>query len=232
LTVALVGCGSSTESDGSRPTIESGATEDEAATASSDTTAAEPTTSSSTTSSSTTTSTTSPSSSSSTIPTPDDGEAFDEYIADRIERFYELRDVALANPTATPEIDYPELASLAGEAQLTVLYDAIKDLHRNGQAYREIDDSIIGTTTDEEHRTSGVQTHDGDTITVFNCEVDDDDIVDVATGEVLIEGTLTVLGVLTLVNSNGLWKITDSEVTQKIEGVAGCYLASEAEFPY
>jgi hypothetical protein len=195
------------------------------------TTNANPTTTGSTTSSSTTTSTTSPPSS--PVPTPDDGEAFDEYIANRVETFYTLRDEAFAAPTATPEEDFPGFVELAGEPQLSVMYDAIRDLHSRNHAYQEIDDPVIGTSVDEEHRISGVQTVDGNVITVFACEVNDDDIVNTVTGEIAIEGTLTVLGVLTLVNdTDGLWKITNSEVTQKIEGVAGCYLASEAEFPY
>jgi hypothetical protein len=189
-----------------------------------------PTATGSTTSSSTTTSTTAPPSS--TVPTPDDGEAFDEYIANRVEAFYTLRDEALAAPTATPEEDFPGFADLAGEPQLSVMYDAIRGLHSRNQAYREIDDPIIGTTTDEEHRTSGIQTRDGNVVTAFNCEVDDDDVVNTVTGEIEIEGTLTILRVVSIEFLDDQWKVTKSEVSQKIEGVAGCYLASDAEFPF
>jgi hypothetical protein len=67
---------------------------------------------------------------------------------------------------------------------------------------------------------------------VFNCEVDDDDVVNTVTGEIEIEGTLTILRVVSIEFLDDQWKVTKSEVSQKIEGVAGCYLASDAEFPF
>jgi hypothetical protein len=193
------------------------------------------TSSSSTTSSSTTTSTTATSTTveqPDAIPTAEDGEAFDEYIARRVEAFFEVSSQARFEPSADPLSDYPELAELSADSQLTAMTDAIKDWHAQGRADREPEEPAVGTTTDEEHRVSGVITNEGDLVTVFDCEVMDDDTINVETGAVEIAGVLTILSVMTLEKIEGDWKVTYSEVTQKIRGVDGCYLASEAEFPY
>ncbi len=41
------------------------------------------------------------------VPDPSDGEAFDEYIAGRVEAFYAVRDRAFAEPSATPRSTTP-----------------------------------------------------------------------------------------------------------------------------
>lgn len=195
------------------------------------------TSSSATSSSSTTSSTTSTTATSTTveptaIPTAEDGEAFDEYIARRVEAFYEVRDAAFEAPSPDPLTDYPALAETSAGAQLDVMAAAIAEMHAQKQVDRETDEPVTGTTTDEEHRTSGVITNEGDTVTVFDCEVLDHDTINVETGVVEIAGVLTVLRVVTLQLIDDDWKVTHTETTQKIEGVEGCFLASEAEFPY
>lgn len=165
------------------------------------------------------------------VPMPGD-DGFDEYIADRVEAYYEVLNAASAAPSADPESDYPELSELAADNQLQVSYNAIRELHAEGQAYREIEDAEIGTSIEDEHRVSPVISVEGDVVTIFDCEVDDDDVIDIESGEIVIEGTLTILTVVTLTFIDGDWKVTGTEVSQKLEGVGGCYLASEAEFPF
>ncbi len=168
----------------------------------------------------------------SAIPTPDDGEAFDEYIARRVEAFYEVRDAALEAPSPDPLTDYPLFAEFSAKEQLEVMVDAIKGYHAQNRADRETDDPAVGTSTDEEHRVSGVITNEGDLVTVFDCEVLDHDTINVTTGVVEVAGVITVLTVVTLEKIDGDWKVTHTEASQKIERVDGCYLASEGEFPY
>ncbi len=112
------------------------------------------------------------------------------------------------------------------------MHDAIREMAEAGTADREPEAPAVGTTTDEEHRTSGVQTAEGTVVTVFDCEVFDDDTYDVETDEVKIAGVITILRVVSLERSGQIWNVIESKVSQKIEGVAGCYLASDTEFPY
>lgn len=203
--------------------------------AATDGTSASATSSSSTTSPSATTVKTTTSTTESpeeAIPTSEDGEVFDEYIANRVQAFYEVRDAAFEAPSPDPLQDYPALLDLSAGAQLDAMAAAISDKYAKNLADRETEDPVTGTTTDEEHRTSGVITNEGGLVTVFDCEVLDHDTINVDTGVVEIAGVITVLTVVTLEDIDGAWKVTHTETSQKIEGVEGCYLASEAEFPY
>lgn len=226
---ALLALGCSGSGDDAFPPI---STVDAPSSSSESVTTSDTTTPTSATSSSTSETTATGSITGGSVPDPSEGEAFDEYIAGRVEAFYAVRDRAFAEPSANPEIDYPELAELSAEPQLSVMYGAITDLHAANQAHRESADPEVGTATDEEHRTSRVQSIDGDSVTVFNCEANDDDVINTSSGEIEVAGTLTILEVVTLANIDGEWKLVSTEVSQKIEGVAGCFLASESDFPY
>ena len=165
-------------------------------------------------------------------PQPEDGEVFDQYIASRVQAFYSARDSAFSQPSANPEIDHPQLAKLSAEQQLDVVVAESKALHDKGWAHAEPDTPVVGINTDDEHRTSPVQSVTGDTVTVLDCEVNDDVVVDQATGRVEIEGVVTVLRLVTFRYLNDDWKITFTEVTERSDGVAGCYLSDEEEFPH
>lgn len=168
------------------------------------------------------------------IPEPSDGEVFDEYIADVVEQYFEVVSQALAAPSPSPEVDFPAFAEFSAGEQLQVAHDGVREAFENGWADREPEEPAVGTTTDEELRVSGIQTINDseDEVTVFRCRVFDDETYNVETGVTEIAGTLTTLSVVTLQKLDGTWKMTNSVVSQKIRGVAGCYLASDADFPY
>ena len=148
---ALLALGCSGSGDDAFPPI---STVDAPSSSSESVTTSDTTTPTSATSSSTSETTATGSITGGSVPDPSEGEAFDEYIAGRVEAFYAVRDRAFAEPSANPEIDYPELAELSAEPQLSVMYGAITDLHAANQAHRESADPEVGTATDEEHRTS------------------------------------------------------------------------------
>lgn len=182
-------------------------------------------------SSSSTSSTTSPTPAD-TIPTPDDGEVFDAYIADRVKAFYELVNLAFEAPSPSPETDYPELTDVAAGEQLELLYERQRTLAADGQSVQEPSEPAVGTSTAEEFRVSRVVEDLGGQLKVRACEVDDEELVDDETGDVLITGVITIDRTLTLEQIEGQWKVTFIEVTDKVEGIGGCFFATETDLPY
>lgn len=195
-----------------------------------DPTPTSPTSEATTTTSSTTTTTTEAPDES--IPTPADGEAFDEYIATRVEAFFDLLNEAFVAPSPEPEVDYPGFQELASGEQLTRIYEQQRKFAREGQRAQEPSEPAVGTSTDEEFRISRVIDNTGQELTVRACEVDDEDLVDAETGEILIAGVITIERIVTLELVDETWKVTFTRVTDKVEGIGGCYFASETELPF
>lgn len=227
LALAAVAC--SDEEPSGLPTQEEAAAEDATSTTSASSSTTTTTSADVTTSS---TSTTEAPIDEPTVPDPSDTEAFEAYIAGQVEMFYDLRERAFENPSADPEIDYAAFAEYSVDPQLKAMYEAIKFRFDEGVTSVEPEEPLTGTDTDDEHRTSGLISQETDEVTVFNCELNDNVAIRVETGEIVSDVVVTNLEVITLVDDGGVWKLSSIEVTQKLEGAAGCFLASEAEFPY
>ena len=62
----------------------------------------------------------------------------------------------------------------------------------------------------------------GDTAEALECVVDDLEVIEVATGQVLNSLVSTVALKTALMRTNGVWLITDSRTEQETEGVHEC----------
>jgi hypothetical protein len=163
---------------------------------------------------------------------PIPGEELEELIAGRYEAYWDGLDAARREPTADPARDVPMLAELAAGEQLDVSYQALTELAESGDAIREPDTPAIGgIDADSEHRVR-IDRIDGTVAEVSACLVNDDVRFSVDSGAVVRESVSTVLSSATMALTAGRWKLIRSRAVEIGDGVSGCWLTGDAEFPY
>ncbi|MGF1596822.1 MAG: hypothetical protein ACFCVK_07795 [Acidimicrobiales bacterium] len=153
-------------------------------------------------------------------------------LADRYHAYWDAFDAARAIPTDDPAVDFPRLRQLAAGEQLASSYDAITDLAVSGEARREPPiPAIDGTGADDEHRVR-VDRIEGAAAELAVCVVVDDVRYVTATDTVVDAGVATVLSSATLALDDGEWKVIRSRAVEVVDGVGGCWLTDDADFPH
>ena len=137
-------------------------------------------------------------------------------IVDAYTAYWEAR---FSANSGTPNPEDPALAAHATGAQL----DAVV-----AETQRNLDDGVAfqQAPSPANYRRVTVISIDGDRAEVQECFVDDVQVVDRTTGQIVndVVATQSVSGTLRLVD--GTWRVSGSELVQRWEGVAGCALAS------
>jgi hypothetical protein len=159
-------------------------------------------------------------------------EDLDELIARRYEAYWDGFDTARREPTTDPATDFPALMDLAAGEQLDVSYQALIELAEAGEAIREPETPAIGgVDPDAEHRVRIVRV-DGTVAEVSGCLVNDDVRYASDTDAVVRDSVSTVLSSSTMALTGGEWKLIRSRAVEISDGVSGCWLTDDAEFPY
>ncbi len=160
------------------------------------------------------------------------GDALAEHIADRFEAFWLAFDLARTAPSASPETDYPALLDLAAGEQLDGSYQALRDLHRSGQAIRNPETPAVpGLDVDSALRVR-IDSVDGGVAELTSCLVNDRVRYEVATGAGVGGSVTTVMARSTMAKSDGSWKLIRSEPVALDPGVAGCWVENRSDFKY
>lgn len=143
--------------------------------------------------------------------TPANQEIVDAYTA-----YWDARFVA---NSGTPNPEDPALVAHASGAQLEAVI---------AETQRNLDDGVAfqASPVPANFRRVTVISVDGDRAEVQECFVDDVQVVDRTTGQIVndVVATQSVSGTLRLVD--GTWRVSGSDLVQRWEGVAGCALAS------
>lgn len=139
-------------------------------------------------------------------------------IANRYERFWEVRLAANREPVNP---DDSRLAELAINSQLDQVVTETRQRREQGLALRSPESSVT------EHRVKVVRV-DGDAASVQDCITDGDIVYRVATGETIDDKVVTRNVMATMRRVDGVWKLADTRVVQTWEGVAGCALSPES----
>jgi hypothetical protein len=114
-----------------------------------------------------------------------------------------------------PDPSHPALRRYAtGAAYESV----IKATHTNRLARRAV---RLPPNSISTHRAQVVSIQ-GDTATVRDCAIDDGLVVDMDTGGVVNDVVATQLRTATLLRESGVWKVANTVLEQRWEGVAGC----------
>jgi hypothetical protein len=167
-----------------------------------------------------------------TDPVAGDRQELEELIARRYESYWASFDAARSSPTTDPAADFPALAELAAGEQLEVSYEALIELAEARDALREPDTPAIGgVDPDAEHRVR-VDRIDGTVAELSGCLVNDDVRFTADSGVIVGDSVSTVLSSSTMALTGGQWKLIRSRAVEIGEGVTGCWLTGDAEFPY
>jgi len=128
-------------------------------------------------------------------------------------------DARFAANSGTPNPEDPALVAHASGAQLEAVI---------AETQRNLDDGVAfqASPVPADYRRVTVISVDGDRAEVQECFVDDVQVVDRTTGQIVndVVATQSVSGTLRLVD--GTWRVSGSDLVQRWEGVAGCALAS------
>lgn len=156
------------------------------------------------------------------------GAELEEHLARRYEAYWHAFDLARTAPTATPEVDYPVLYSLAAGEQLESTYDELTELHTSGDAVREPDVAAVeGLDTDSARRVR-IDSLEGGVAELVACSIYDNVRYNVGTGGVVAEGVRSVQTTTTMARHEGVWKVIRSRATGLEPGVGGCWLEEDA----
>ena len=146
-------------------------------------------------------------SSTTTAPTGDEAE-----VRAVIDRYWP----AFLAATMDPDPENPELkAILQSDAAIRIL-GAIEDLRNNGQRVVQPDPSVFA------HEITSVTFDGPDRAVVKECVIDDLQIVVTATGQIVNGAVTTSEYTSTVVRDEGVWRISTSEQTTRLEGVHDC----------
>ena len=160
------------------------------------------------------------------------GSELEAYVAERYEAYWDAYDAARAAPTVDPASDFPNLAELAAGDQLAISHEALVELAEKGEAIREPDTpAIAGIDADTEHRVRVVLVDDS-VAELSTCVVNDDVRHIVGTGAVVRDEVTTVTSEATMALTDGDWKLIRSRAVDISEGVTGCWLEPDAEYPH
>lgn len=165
---------------------------------------------------STTTSST-PQAGGSTSSVPDDSSGTDhQAIVDAYVGYWDAR---FAANTGTPDPDDPALERYATGAQLEAVIAETRANLEQGTAFEAAPQPV-------DFRRVRVVEVEGDRAEVQECFVDDGRLVERGTGTVINDtvATQSVIGTLRYVD--GAWKVSETKLIQRWEGVAGCALGS------
>ncbi len=161
-----------------------------------------------------------------------EGPALEEYLARRYEAYWDAYDAARSAPTANPSTDFPILGNLAAGEQLEVSYQTLIELSEKGEAIREPDTPAIdGIDSNSEHRVR-IDLIDGTVAEISGCVVNDDVRHVVDSGAVVRESVATVMSASTMALTDGEWKLIRSRAVDIADGVTGCWLTDDSEFPF
>lgn len=161
-----------------------------------------------------------------------DGSDLEAYIAGRYEAYWDAYDAARATPSVNPSTDFPILADLAAGEQLEVSHESLVELAQKGEAIREPETpAIAGVSADAEHRLR-VDLVDGSVAEISACVVNDDVRHIVGSGAIVRDAVTTVTSEATMAFTDGEWKLIRSRAIDIAEGVTGCWLTADAEYPY
>lgn len=142
----------------------------------------------------------------------------EEAVKARYLAFWEARFQANQPP---PNPDLPALREYATGKQLD---NVIAETRRNledGLAVRHPDSSVARSTV----RVVEIK---GDAATLQECAVDDGIIYRFQTGEIVNSSVATHSVSATMQRTEGVWKLADTKLLQRWEGVAGCALAGSS----
>jgi hypothetical protein len=160
------------------------------------------------------------------------GDELEAYVANRYEAYWDAYDAARNAPSASPSSDFPILTDLAAGEQLDVSYESLIELAEKGEAIREPDTPAIGgVDADAEHRVR-VELIDDSLAEISACVVNDDVRHVVASDAVVRDTVSTVASVATMALTEGEWKLIRSRAVDIADGVTGCWLTDDAEYPY
>jgi hypothetical protein len=136
--------------------------------------------------------------------------AFDEVQA-AYDKFSRERLSLLQNPV----VDDVRINAIAVDPYRAILRDRLASYVQEGLAVRFPSPS----TTREWSRVTGVGDEAAD---VEQCLIDDSFLVTVATGQRAKEGAATLFRAVRMKRVKGEWKVSDYDVLDKWEGIAGC----------
>ncbi len=160
------------------------------------------------------------------------GAALEELLAGRYEAYWDAFDAARSVPTAEPAKDFPLLRDLSAGTQLDISYENVIDLARTGEAIREpTTPAVAGIDADSEIRVR-VDKIDGTVAELSGCVVNDDVRHVVGTDTIVRDSVSTVLSNSTMALTDGVWKLIRSQAVAIDDGVTGCWLTGDSEFPY
>jgi len=161
-----------------------------------------------------------------------EGSELEEYLARRYEAYWDAYDAARAAPTVNPTVDFPILVDLAAGEQLDISYESLIELAEKGEAIREPDTpAITGVDADAEHRVR-IEMIDTSLAEISACVVNDDVRHVVGSGAVVRDTVSTVTAEATMALTEGEWKLIRSRAVDIADGVTGCWLTDDAEYPY
>ncbi|MGI9613597.1 MAG: hypothetical protein ACR2QO_11840 [Acidimicrobiales bacterium] len=161
-----------------------------------------------------------------------DGTDLEAYIAGRYEAYWDAYDAARTTPSVNPSTDFPILADLAAGEQLEVSHESLIELAEKGEAIREPETpAIAGVDADAEHRLR-VDLVDGSVAEISACVVNDDVRHIVGSGAIVRDAVTTVTSEATMAFTGGEWKLIRSRAIDIADGVTGCWLTADAEYPY
>lgn len=126
---------------------------------------------------------------------------------------FATRDAASAGPT--PDPDSPLLAVYAAGDALDELRAAILDRRDHGIARRPSAAHLSAV------RVSDV-TADASAASATFCQIDDDVLYMVSTGEIVSDAVITRLGTIDFEETDGAWKVVHADTTQMWEGIGDC----------
>ncbi len=160
-----------------------------------------------------------------------DGPELEQYLARRYEAYWQAFDLARQAPTESPTTDYPALASLAAGEQLDLTYSELADLSELGHAIREPDTAAVpGLDQNSAHRIR-IESLEAGVAELVSCLVNDNVRFDAATGEILNQQVITAQTRTTMAKTDGTWKVIRSAAVGLDEGVGGCWLEPEDNYP-
>ena len=132
--------------------------------------------------------------------------------------FWEARFQANQPP---PNPDLPGLREYATGKQLDNVIDETRRNLEGGLAVRHPERSVARSTV----RVVEIK---GDAATLQECAVDDGIIYRFQTGEIVNSSVATHSVSATMQRTDGAWKLADTKLLQRWEGVAGCALAGSS----
>ncbi|HLM65409.1 MAG TPA: hypothetical protein VK306_14005 [Acidimicrobiales bacterium] len=125
--------------------------------------------------------------------------------------FVELSQRLTANPDPTD----PQIDDVATGDVKDALINTLNRLQNSGRAI------VVGDRTSS--NVLSVDLVDQNTAVVRDCAVDDSQVIDVATGDVISEGLATGIFPVTLTHDGDQWRVSEApDAEETWDGVAGC----------